>query len=94
MTVVEQARATKDLIDSYIKLTGDSTEVKEQDKIEGVSEKTQQIFFNLFQDNRNVESSEDVILDDVSEIELIQELEVMGYFEEDMEPMSRPGPAG
>ena len=27
-------------------------------------------------------------------IELIQELEVMGYFEEDMEPMSRPGPAG
>ena len=75
MTVVEQARATKDLIDSYIKLTGDSTEVKEQDKIEGVSEKTQQIFFNLFQDNRNVESSDDVILDDVSEIELIQELE-------------------
>ena len=27
-------------------------------------------------------------------IELIQELEVMGYFEEDMEPMSKPGPAG
>ncbi len=26
-------------------------------------------------------------------IELIQELEVMGYFEEE-EPMSRPGPAG
>ena len=28
-------------------------------------------------------------------IELIQELEVMGYFEEDdIEPMSKPGPAG
>jgi len=75
MTVIEQARATKDLIDSYIKLTGDSVDVREQDKIEGVSEKTQQIFFNLFQDNRNVESSDGVILDDVSEIELIQELE-------------------
>ena len=75
MTVIEQARATKDLIDSYIKLTGDSVDVRQQDQIEGVSEKTQQIFFNLFQDNRNVESSDDVIVDDVSEIELIEQLE-------------------
>ena len=27
-------------------------------------------------------------------MELIQELEVMGYFEEEVEPMSKPGPAG
>ena len=78
ITLVEQSRAVKDLVDSYIKITGDVVEEeKKSTQIEGVSFETQQLFVNLLQDNRTVNASVESISDDDDEdiIEHLMELD-------------------
>jgi len=76
MSELDRAKATKDLIDSFVKLTGEShSGESEQKQIDGVSAQTQQIFFNMFQqNNEEISNKDDEQVLDVEVEELIDEL--------------------
>ena len=64
ITEVERAKAVKDMVDAYVKLSGGGSEVKEKELIPGVSPQTQQLFISQF--NTTVDNNEDSDLIDVN----------------------------
>ena len=73
VTEVERAKAVKDMVDAYVKLSGGgSVESKETALMPGVSPQTQQLFINQF--NTTVEKSEESELIDVNYEDMLGEL--------------------
>tara|TARA_Y100000034_G_C6892913_1_gene411160 strand:- start:1563 stop:2174 length:612 start_codon:yes stop_codon:yes gene_type:complete len=72
ITEVERAKAVKDMVDAYVKLSGGGSETKEKELIPGVSPQTQQLFISQF--NTTVDNNEDSDLIDVNYEDILGEL--------------------
>jgi hypothetical protein len=73
VTEVERAKAVKDMVDAYVKLSGGGgAETKETALMPGVSPQTQQLFVSQF--NTTVEKNEELETIDVSYEDMLGEL--------------------